>query len=179
MRDVFEYFKFLREAKKSAAALKASELGYVHQSHGIYLDTKTGKYYKSENGQLVPHEMKVAGERGSGAEEEPQGKGQPSLDQFQQQAAKRTDLGSDVDTESPMEDPEVRDHMILLMAKAKGRRNWEQIDAISRKTYIAQATVEYDAMLARKAAEAQAAVAEPEPEPVSYTHLTLPTNREV
>ncbi len=154
MRDVFEYFKFLSEAKKSAAAQKAAELGYVHQSHGIYLDTKNGKYYKSENGQLVPHEMKVAGERGEGGEEG----SKKTLDQFNKdssvagavnQAAKRTDLGSDVDTESPMEDPEVRDHMILLMAKAKGRRSWEQIDAISRKTYIAQATVEYDAMLAR------------------------------
>ena len=153
MRDVFEYFKFLSEAKKSAAAEKAAELGYVHQSHGIYLDTKTGKYYKSENGQLVPHEMKTPGERGPGAEEEPQGGGKPSLNQFQQQAAKRTDLGSDIPSESPMEDPEVRKSMIMTLAKnVSTPRRWENLDSETQRDNIAIATAQYDDILARRAA---------------------------
>ena len=171
-RDVFNYFKQVRSLQESKGAEKARELGYEHQARGVYVDPKTQKRYKNTGDQLelIPDEEPTAK---PGAAKEPEKK---TLGQFQQaagaaggtgaadQAAKRTDVGADLG-EDPLEDPAVKDQMILTLAKAMGRRSWEQIDGEKRKLYMALATDQYNQIQARKAAEAQALVAEPEPEP--------------
>ena len=168
-RDVFKYFKQVRSLQESKGAEKASELGYEHQARGVYVDPKTQKRYKNTGDQLelIP-DADPSAQSGAGKESE-----KKTLGQFQQaasggsgaadQAAKRTDVGADLG-EDPLEDPAVKDQMILTLAKAMGRRSWEQIDGEKRNLYIALATDQYNQIQARKAAEAQAPV-EPEPEP--------------
>ena len=82
MKDVFKYFKQVRDLQENRGAEKAAELGYQHQARGVYVDPRTGKKYKNLGDKLEPVADKPTTEKGTGQQQDPK-----SLDKFRQDAA--------------------------------------------------------------------------------------------
>jgi hypothetical protein len=81
MRDVFKYFKQVRDLQESTTSERAHELGYEYQARGVWMDPKDGKRYKAQGDRFIPMPEKEVTQRGPGQQQDPK-----SLDQFRQDA---------------------------------------------------------------------------------------------